>query len=433
MYWEKDVETMDRDGLSALQLQRLNESLQQSAHSPFYKKRFDGSSTGKLSSLEELKDLPFTTKEDLRSGFPYGFLTKDLQEVIRLHSSSGTTGNPTVVFHTVKDIDNWGNLIARCMFTTGVRKQDVFQNMMGYGLFTGGLGFHYGAEKLGVMTIPIGPGNSKRQIWFLQHLKATVIHILPSYALRLYSFFEEMEVDPKQDLALRIAFIGAEPHSEEIRGKIEELYGMKVYNSYGLSEMCGPGVAFECECQDGLHLWEDHFFPEIIDPDSGKALPEGERGELVLTTLTREAMPLIRYRTRDLTRFLPGECACGRSHRRIDRITGRSDDMLIINGVNIFPIQIEKTLMAIPEIGTNYLIEIHKQNFMDKLSVKVEINEEVFHGTLAELETLQSKTVSALRTELGITPNVKLVEPSSLPVSEGKAQRVFDYRGEGDR
>jgi phenylacetate-CoA ligase len=266
--------------------------------------------------------------------------------------------------------------------------------MMGYGLFTGGLGFHYGAEKLGVMTIPIGPGNSKRQIWFLEHLKTTAIHILPSYALRLYSFFEELGLDPKKDLRLRIAFIGAEPHSEEIRRKIE-----------------------------------DHFLPEIIDPQSGETLPEGERGELVLTTLTREAMPLIRYRTRDLTRFLPGDCPCGRTHRRIDRITGRSDDMLIINGVNIFPIQIERTLMAIPEIGNNYLIEIHKEQFMDRLSVKVEINEQVFHGTLAELEKLQTKAVAALRAELGVTPNVKLVEPSSLPVSEGKARRVYDYRG----
>jgi phenylacetate-CoA ligase len=445
MYWEKDVETMDRSALAGLQLGRLNETLKQARRSAFYGKRFKGGAiTGsarpadagtpavaavELSNLEQLRELPFTQKDDLRNAFPYGFLTVDLEKVIRLHSSSGTTGNPTVVFHTPDDIDHWGNLIARCMYTTGVRKQDVFQNMMGYGLFTGGLGFHYGAEKLGAMTIPIGPGNSRRQIWFLKHLKTTVIHILPSYALRLYSFFEEMELDPREDLHLRIAFIGAEPHSEEIRKKIEELYGIKVYNSYGLSEMCGPGVAFECECQEGLHIWEDHFYPEIIDPASGRVLPDGERGELVLTTLTREAMPLIRYRTRDLTRFLPGKCPCGRTHRRIDRITGRSDDMLIINGVNIFPIQIEKTLMAIPEIGRNYLIEIHKENFMDKLSVKVEINEVVFHGTLAELEKLQSKAVAALRAELGVTPNVKLVEPSSLPVSDGKARRVYDYRG----
>ena len=432
MYWEKEIETMGRSDLAGLQLDRLNHSLEQARRSPFYGKRFADRAPNNLSGLGDLTTLPFTTKDDLRNAFPYGFLTVDLKEVIRLHSSSGTTGSPTVVFHTAGDIDQWGNLIARCMYTTGVRKHDVFQNMMGYGLFTGGLGFHYGAEKLGVMTIPIGPGNSKRQIWFLKNLKSTVVHILPSYALRLYSFFEELAVDPKKDLALRIAFIGAEPHSEEIRKKIEDLYNIKVYNSYGLSEVCGPGVAFECECQEGLHIWEDHFYPEIIDPDSGEVLPEGERGELVLTTLTRTAMPLVRYRTRDLTRFLPGNCPCGRTHRRIDRITGRSDDMLIINGVNIFPIQIEKTLMTIPEIGHNYLIEIRKENFMDRLQVHVEINEEVFHGTLAELEKLQGNAVAALRAELGVTPSVKLVEPSSLPVSDGKAQRVYDYRKEAE-
>ena len=432
MYWEKEIETMGRSDLAGLQLDRLNHSLEQARRSPFYGKRFADRAPNNLSGLGDLTTLPFTTKDDLRNAFPYGFLTVDLKEVIRLHSSSGTTGSPTVVFHTAGDIDQWGNLIARCMYTTGVRKHDVFQNMMGYGLFTGGLGFHYGAEKLGVMTIPIGPGNSKRQIWFLKNLKSTVVHILPSYALHLYSFFEELAVDPKKDLTLRIAFIGAEPHSEEIRKKIEDLYNIKVYNSYGLSEVCGPGVAFECECQEGLHIWEDHFYPEIIDPDSGEVLPEGERGELVLTTLTRKAMPLVRYRTRDLTRFLPGNCPCGRTHRRIDRITGRSDDMLIINGVNIFPIQIEKTLMTIPEIGHNYLIEIRKENFMDRLQVHVEINEEVFHGTLAELEKLQGNAVAALRAELGVTPSVKLVEPSSLPVSEGKAQRVYDYRKEAE-
>ena len=432
MYWEKETETMGRSDLASLQLDRLNHSLEQARRSPFYGKRFAYKAPSHLAGLGDLTTLPFTTKDDLRNAFPYGFLTVDLKEVVRLHSSSGTTGNPTVVFHTAGDIGQWGNLIARCMYTTGVRKHDVFQNMMGYGLFTGGLGFHYGAEKLGVMTIPIGPGNSKRQIWFLQNLETTVVHILPSYALRLYKFFEEFAIDPREDLALRIAFVGAEPHSEEIRKKIEDLYNIKVYNSYGLSEMCGPGVAFECECQEGLHIWEDHFYPEIVDPASEEVLPEGEPGELVLTTLTREAMPLVRYRTRDLTRFLPGNCPCGRTHRRIDRITGRSDDMLIINGVNIFPIQIEKTLMAIPEIGHNYLIEIRKENFMDRLQVHVEINEEVFHGTLAELEKLQENAVAALRAELGVTPSVKLVEPSSLPVSEGKAQRVYDYRNEAE-
>jgi phenylacetate-CoA ligase len=300
--------------------------------------------------------------------------------------------------------------------------------MMGYGLFTGGIGFHYGAERLGVMTIPIGPGNSKRQIWFLKNFQTSVIHILPSYALRLHSFFQELGINPHTDLALRIVLMGAEPHSAEIRKKIEDLYGIKAYNSYGLSEMCGPGVAFECSEQNGLHVWEDEFYPEIIDPETGECVPDGQEGELVLTTLNRQAMPLIRYRTRDLTRMLPGPCPCGRTHRRIDRIKGRDDDMLIINGVNIFPIQIEQTLMAVPEIGNNYLIEIRKVDFMDKLSVKVEVNEDVFQGTLSELDRLQRKVTSELRSELAVTPDVKLVEAASLPVSDGKAKRVYDLR-----
>jgi phenylacetate-CoA ligase len=429
MYWEQELETMPSEGIRRLQLERINRTIRRARQAPHYGRALEG--VDALRSLEELSGLPFTEKADLRAGFPYGFLAVGLEKAVRLHSSSGTTGNPTVVYHTRRDIQQWSNLIARSMFATGVRPSDVFQNMMGYGLFTGGLGFHYGAERLGVLTIPIGPGNSRRQIWFLRQMAVTVVHILPSYALRLAGLFGELNVDPRRDLALRIALIGAEPHSEEIRRKIETLYGIKAYNSYGLSEMCGPGVAFECAVQGGLHLWEDQFYPEIVDPATGNPLPEGETGELVLTTLERQAMPLIRYRTRDLTRFLPGVCPCGRTHRRIDRIHGRSDDMLIINGVNMFPIQIEKTLMGIPEIGNNYLIELRKENFMDRLAVKVEVRESVFRGTLRELERLQGKVAAELRAEIGVTPTVHLVEPSSLPVSEGKAQRVYDFRKEG--
>jgi phenylacetate-CoA ligase len=430
MYWDKDAETMGRERLARTQLEGINATVRAAGRCPFYGQQAAAGRLFEISSLDELSRLPFTQKADLRGAFPYGFLAVDREEVVRLHSSSGTTGNPTVVFHTRGDIERWGDLIARCMYAAGTRPADVFQNMMGYGLFTGGLGFHYGAERLGVMTIPIGPGNSKRQIWFLKNLQVTVVHILPSYALHLHTYFPELGIDPRRDLALRIAFIGAEPHSEEIRRKIEGLYGIRAFNSYGLSEMCGPGVAFECSEQNGLHLWEDHFYPEIIDPASGAPLPEGQLGELVLTTLRREAMPLIRYRTGDLTRLLPGQCHCGRTHRRIDRITGRSDDMLIINGVNLFPIQIEKTLMGIAEVGHNYLIEIRKESFMDKLEVKVEITEEAFRGTLAELERLKSRVATELRAELGVTPTVTLVEPSSLPVSEGKAKRVYDFRSE---
>jgi phenylacetate-CoA ligase len=425
MFWEQEIETMERGALERLQLTLLQRSLRQAARSPYYRDRLSG---GLPTTLADVVRLPFTTKDDLRNNFPYGLLAVGLDEVVRLHSSSGTTGNPTVVFHTSGDIAFWTNLVARCMYMAGVRKGDVFQNTMGYGLFTGGLGFHYGGEKLGALTIPVGPGNSKRQIWFMQQFKTTVVHILPSYALRLLSTFAEMGLDPKKDMHLRIAFIGSEPHSEEMRRQIEQAYGITAFNSYGLSEVCGPGVAFECPEQNGLHIWEDTVYPEIIDPATGAVLPDGEEGELVLTTLQKTAMPIIRYRTHDLTRILPGPCPCGRTHRRIDRIKGRSDDMLIINGVNIFPIQIERTIMKIPQVGTNYVIEISESNFMDKLTVKVEMNEGTFPGTLPELERIQDVIAQELKAELGVSPVVNLVEQGSLPVTEGKAKRVYDLR-----
>lgn len=428
MYWEKEIETMGRARIEQLQLKRLNKTFSLARRAPFYAGRVKKKP---FTSLSGIRQLPFTTKDDLRGNFPYGLLAVKPEEVVRLHSSSGTTGNPTVVFHTKKDLECWANLVARCMYMAGVRKGDVFQNTMGYGLFTGGLGFHYGAEKLGALTIPIGPGNSRRQIWFMQQFKTTIVHVLPSYALRLVAILEEMALDPKKDLNLRIAFIGAEPHSEEMRREIEELYGIRAYNSYGLSEICGPGVAFECPEQKGMHVWEDNVLAEIIDPATGAVVPEGEEGELVLTTLDRSAMPLLRYRTRDLTRFIPGTCACGRTHRRIDRITGRSDDMLIINGVNIFPVQIEKTILRIPGVGSNYVIEISEKDRMDKLTVKAEIDNESFSGTLKELEALQKRIAGELKDELGVLPAVALVERGSLPESEGKAKRVFDLRKKG--
>ncbi|MBN1409957.1 MAG: phenylacetate--CoA ligase [Spirochaetales bacterium] len=429
MFWVRDIETLLPEKLKELQVSLLDKTVKQAIKSPFYHKKLGEQGLTGISSLEDVNSLPFTEKEDLRSAFPYGFLCTELKEAVRLHSSSGTTGNPTVIFHTRKDIDEWANLIARCMYMTGATESDVFQNMMGYGLFTGGLGFHYGAEKLGMLTIPIGPGNSKRQIWFMKEFNVSVVHILPSYALRLQSLLREMGLDRKRDLPhLRIAYVGAEPHSEAMRKKIEKSLDVKAYNSYGLSEMCGPGVAFECEEQNGLHLWEDSFYMEIIDPETGKVLPEGEEGELVLTTLNREAMPLIRYRTRDLTRIMPGACPCGRTHRRIERIKGRSDDMLIINGVNVFPIQVERVLMGIPGIGTNYVIEVKKDKFMDKLYLKVEVDNKAFKGTLRDMEILEERVTEELKAELSVTPKVKLVESASLPVTEGKAVRVYDLR-----
>jgi phenylacetate-CoA ligase len=428
MYWAREIETMDRESLGRLQCQRLAATLQQAMRAPFYAELYAKCGIGNLSSLPELSRLPFTTKADLRTGFPYGFLAVPLERIVRLHSSSGTTGNPTVIYHTEKDIETWRDLVARCMYMAGMRSTDVFQNMMGYGLFTGGLGFHYGAEKLGAMTIPIGTGSSKRQIWFLQQFKTTAMHILPSYALRLATHVVEMGLDARKDFSLRMAFIGAEPHTEETRLRIEETWNLHAYNSYGLSEMFGPGVAFECPDKSGMHIWEDQFMVEIVDPESGASLPDGECGELVLTSITREGSPLVRYRTRDLTRIIPGPCPCGRTHKRIDRIRGRSDDMLIINGVNIFPMQIEQTLMRMPGIGNNYLIEIHEENYMDRLHVSVELAADAFQGTLSQLEGLQARVLAALKEETGLTPLVKLLEAGSLPAAEGKAVRVVDRR-----
>jgi phenylacetate-CoA ligase len=430
MYWEKEIETLDRTGLEALQLQRLKTTLNQAANSPYYGRAFKetGIDPDGVKSLADVQKLPMTTKDDLRDQWPYGFLAVSRDELVRMHSSSGTTGRATVVFHTANDIGQWTDIVARSMYMTGMRKSDVFQNMMTYGLFTGGLGFHYGAEKIGALTIPAGAGNSKRQIQIMQDFETTVIHVIPSYALHLMTVFGEMAVDPRKDTKLRIAFLGAEPHSEKMRRKLEDFYGFKAFDSYGLSEMCGPGVAFECPFQNGLHIWEDHFLVEIIDPETLAPVPDGEEGELVLTTLVRDGMPILRYRTKDLTRMLPGPCECGRTHRRIERIKGRTDDMMIIKGVNIFPIQIERKLMGIPGVGNNFLIILERAEFTDLMIIKVEVQRETFMGDLRQLEDLRRRIMEELKSDILITPRVDLVEPDSLPKSEGKARRVMDNR-----
>ncbi len=432
MYWEKEIETMDRAELSKLQAARLGETLERARKSPHYKRCFEemGLEIGRIRTVADVERLPLTTKEDLRENWPYGFLACSRDELIRMHSSSGTTGRATVVFHTASDIEAWANLVARSMYMTGIRRSDVFQNMMTYGLFTGGLGFHYGAEKIGALVIPAGAGNSKRQIQLMRDFETTAIHIIPSYALHLSSVFAEVGVDPRRDTKLRTAFIGAEPHSEKMRRKIEELYGFRAFNSYGISEMNGPGVAFECPEQKGMHIWEDNFIVEIIDPVTLKPVPEGEEGELVMTTLLREGMPVLRYRTKDLTRIIPGPCPCGRTHRRIDRIKGRTDDMMILKGVNIFPIQIEKKLMEIPGVGTNFVIILDRVEYNDSMTVKVEVQKEFFGGNLGQLEALRRRIVEDLKSDILITPRVDLVEPDSLPKSEGKAKRVIDNRKE---
>lgn len=430
MFWEKKIETMPERELHRLQLGRLKKTLKQAGKSPAYAKIFKTHriSPDKIKMLNDLKRLPFTTKEDLRKNFPYGFVTIAKEKIVRVHSSSGTTGRATAIFHTVNDLEGWANLVARCMFMTGVRKGDVFQNMVGYGLFTGGLGFQYGAERLGALTIPSGSGNSKRQITLMGDFATTVIHIIPSYALHLWKVFAEMGLDPRKDTKLRIALIGAEPHSDATRQRIEEMYGVQAFNSYGLSEMNGPGVAFECPEKSGMHFWEDHFIVEVIDPKTQKVVPDGEEGELVFTTLMREAMPLIRYRSKDLAAIFPEPCRCGRTHRRISRIKGRSDDMFILKGVNIFPLQVDMVLMNIPEVGTNYQVVLEREDFQDKMVVRVEVRPEFFKGDLRQLENLRRQISESLKSEILVTPKVELVEPDTLPKSEGKAVRVVDRR-----
>lgn len=425
-YWNREIETIDRESLGKIQLERLNRTLERAVNSPYYKGRIPDH----VKDISTLQNFPFTTKSDLRSSFPAGMLAVPLNEIVRVHSSSGTTGRATVVYYTKGDIDNWTETVARSMYMTGVRKNDVFQNMMGYGLFTGGLGFHYGAEKLGALTIPASSGNSRRQIRLMKDFHSTVIHITPSYALHLYTLFHEEGVDPNKDLSLRIAFLGAEPHSEKTRMRVEELFGLNAYNSYGLSEMNGPGVAFECQEKDGMHVWEDHFILEIVDPDTGEVLADGDEGEIVFTTLLREGMPIIRYRTGDVARVSPGPCPCGRTHRKISRIKGRTDDMLIIKGVNFYPMQIEKVIMDIPEVGNNYLIEIETVDYLDNLNIKVEVRPSIFHGDIGELENLKKRISEDLKNEILISPKITLVEPNSLPKSEGKAVRVVDKRSD---
>ncbi|MGN1236649.1 MAG: phenylacetate--CoA ligase family protein [Bacteroidaceae bacterium] len=428
-YLHPQFECLSRSEIEALQLERLQATVNHCMNSPFYKKRFEqaGIKPSDIKTLDDLKKIPFTTKQDLRDTYPFGMAATPLRNCVRLHSSSGTTGNPTVILHTQKDLDQWADAVARCLWMVGLRPDDVFQNSSGYGMFTGGLGFQYGAERLGALTVPAAAGNSLRQIKFIKDFGTTVVHAVPSYVTRLYEVMRETGVDPRKDTKLRVLAIGAEPHSEEQRRRIEEMLGVKAYNSFGMSEMCGPGVGFECQEQNGLHFWEDYYIVEIVNPETLEPVPDGEIGELVLTTLNREAMPLLRYRTRDLTRVLGRTCPCGRNHVRLDRMRGRSDDMMVLRGVNIFPIQIEKILMSFPELGSNYLITLTTDDDNDNMTVEVEIAE-MFTDDYSRLQTLTKNVTRALKDEILLTPHVKLVAKGSLPVSEGKAVRVVDKR-----
>jgi phenylacetate-CoA ligase len=429
-FYDDYAESLSRSELEALQLHRLKQAIQRASTSYFYQKRFDETAIA-LQAVESLADavrLPFTTKQDLRDAYPYGFLCVPKNKLVRMHASSGTTGQATAMFYTQGDIDHWAELMARCMHMTGARPGHTFQNLTGYGLFTGGLGFHYGAERLGLLTIPSGPGNTKRQVQLMKDFSTNILHIIPSYALHLMDVMTQMGIDPRRDLELEIAYLGAEPHSEEVRRRVEEFYGIRAYNSYGLSEMNGPGVAFECPYQTGLHVWEDAYLVEVIDPETLEPVPDGVMGELVMTSLLREAMPLIRYRTKDLTRILPGNCPCGRAHRRFERIHARTDDMFIIKGVNIFPIQVEQVLMNVPEVGNNYVIVLHRDNNVDHMTVRVEVTDRNFVEDMRQLQRIQKQITHELRGELLVTPIVELVEPNSLPRTEGKAVRLVDQR-----
>lgn len=428
MYLHPEFEKLTRSEIEVLQTERLKKTVRQCMNSEFYRRRFAEShiDPDDIRSLSDLSRIPFTTKQDLRDSYPFGMSAVPLSRVVRLHSSSGTTGTPTVILHTQRDLDEWANAVARCLYMVGLRPGDIFQNSSGYGMFTGGLGFQYGAERLGMLTVPAAAGNTKRQIKFITDFGTTALHAIPSYAGRLYEVMEEMGIDPRRDTHLRTLIIGAEPHSEEQRRRIEQMLGVKAYNSFGMSEMCGPGVAFECTEQNGLHIWEDYYIVEIVDPMTLEPVPEGEVGELVLTTINREAMPLLRYRTRDLTRILPGECPCGRHHLRLDRMKGRSDDMIILKGVNIFPIQIETVLMQFAELGNDYLITLTNEEANDLMTVEVELN--AFSDDYRRLQVLTKEITRQLKDEILITPVVRLVSKGSLPKQEGKAIRVRDLR-----
>jgi phenylacetate-CoA ligase len=424
------AERLSRPELEALQLSKLRQAVDRALKTPHYRAKYADSgirSGADIKTLADIRKLPFTVKNDLRDAFPDGLKAVPQSEIVRMHASSGTTGVPTVIYYTQADIERWAELGARSAAATGCDSGDVFQNMMSYGLFTGGLGLHYAAEKLGMMVIPVGGGNTQRQIKLMKDFGTTVVHATPSYLLHVHERLAEFGVS-RSELKLKRAFVGAEPHTEEIRCKLEALWGIEVFNSYGLSEMNGPCVAFECVRRSGMHLWEDAYLMEVIDPDSGEVLPEGAEGELVLTNLDRQATPLLRYRTRDLTSIIAEPCACGRTHRRICRIKGRSDDMLIINGVNVFPSQIEEVVMKTTGLGSNYQILVRKDGALDQLIVKLELDAPHFSDDMRELEAFRHRIAGDLQTSISIKPRVELHEPGVLPVSEGKAVRVVDER-----
>lgn len=398
-------------------------------HVPFYRNRFKekGIEPGDIGSVDQLKELPFTTKEDLRENYPFGLFTVPQSDVVRIHASSGTTGKPTVVGYTRQDIDIWSEVVARSLTMAGIHSGDTIQVAYGYGPFTGGLGLHYGAERVGATVIPISSGNTRKQLQFMTDFNATVLACTPSYAAHLGESILKEGISP-EDVKLRVGVFGAEPWTNEMRKEIEKLLHIKAYDIYGLSEVIGPGVSMECECQCGSHIFEDHFIPEIIHPETLEVLPDGEIGELVFTTVSKEAMPLLRYRTRDLTRLYREKCACGRTLVRMEKCLGRSDDMLIIRGVNVFPSQVESVLMEMSETSPHYQLIVRRENNLDTLEVLVEIDEKNWSDSIRELEGIKRRIEQNIKSLLGVSAAIRLVEPHSIERSEGKAKRIIDHR-----
>jgi len=430
--FDPEVSAAGRDRMNAIQLEGLKKTLKHCYGSnEFYKKRIDeaGLNPDKINDLADIEKLPFTSKEELRQNYPFGLFCTPLSDVVRVHSSSGTTGNPTVVGYTQEDLDIWAHCLIRIMYDTGVRKDDVVQISHGFGMFTGGFGFQYAAEKLGALVVPISGGNTERQLKIMSDFKSTVICCTPSYTLYMAEVGERNGIDFSK-LDIRLGFLGAEPWSEPMRVEIERRLDMTALNSYGLSEVIGPGVSCECLVKNGLHINEDHFLAEIIDPDTGKTLPEGSKGELVFTSLTKKAFPVIRYRTKDVSYLFEDDCPCGKKLIKMARPMGRTDDMLIIRGVNVFPSQIEEVLMNVKDLEPHYLIVLTRENYLDKIEVWVEVSDSIFHEKLMDLEFFEKSIESKLYSAIGIHIKVSLKEPRTIARSEGKAQRVWDRRSE---
>jgi len=428
-YWQPKLELMERSELEELQLRRLKSIVEKVYRNvPFYHRKMNeaGIRPQDIQSQRDLSRLPTTRKADLRDNYPFGLFAVPREEVVRVHASSGTTGKPTVVGYTAGDIANWSDLMARDFVMVGVVKGDIFQNAVNYGFFTGGLGVHYGIERMGAMAVPSGVGNTERQLEIMMDFGVTVLHCTPSYALYLAETAKARGVVDK--LKLRIGCFGAEPWSDESRKELEEALHIKAFDSYGLSEMMGPGVAFECQEQHGLHIWEDHFLIEILDKDEQPCAP-GEPGELVVTSLTKEAMPLIRYHTGDVTYIMEEKCNCGRTSRKLHRFLGRADDMLIVRGINVFPSQIEDVLVGIPEIGNYFQVVVdRKRHGLDELSIQVEMKDEAFTGELSDLSRIQKKTEERLKSVLNVRSRIELVEKGSIPRTAGKSRKVVDLR-----